>query len=296
MYLFFVIIPILLILLLLNHWRKKKIIKKVCCMCPDEKYRLLNELLEPFGYYYIASQDIFSSRVNAWQRELGYSALYDKAAIRFRMVFDSLPVYFDYQGRTWLLEFWKGQYGITTGGEIGLYYADRIIGESERDYTLFKSVEDADMIKMSFTLMRRDRAIAQPAARHWWLTAFCLGRFSQPWDLIMHTYVTFPSTEMATAFVHRLTDAGYQPREIYRRYNVVSFSFDRSEQPTGFFRRLRIKLAQKKNRFWCKLYLFITRPFCTASDRVLYLYFYLPFVFRKTLRIRKYKKCKPRRK
>ena len=42
-------------------------------------------------------------------------------APRFQMVFDALPVYFDYQKKTWLIEFWKGQYGINTGAEIGIY-------------------------------------------------------------------------------------------------------------------------------------------------------------------------------
>ena len=34
----------------------------------------------------------------------------------------------------------KGQYGINTGGEIGLYYADDIVPESRWEDTLFHSV------------------------------------------------------------------------------------------------------------------------------------------------------------
>ena len=33
------------------------------------------------------------------------------------MVFETLPVYFDYAGKTWLIQIWKGQYGICTGCE-----------------------------------------------------------------------------------------------------------------------------------------------------------------------------------
>ena len=292
MYLFFIFIPILLLLLCLNHRRKKKIIQKVCCMCMDEKCTLLKELINPFGYCYIPSQDIFSSRTDAWQRELGYTRLYDTAAFRLRMVFDNLPVYFDYRGRTWLLEFWKGQYGITTGGEIGLYYAEHILRDEELSTALFRSVEDKDMIKMSFSLFRKGEAIAQLAAKHWWLTAFQLGTFSHPADLKLQAWVTFPSSEMAAAFARGLIRAGYSPTEICTRCHTVCFCFDRSEPARGRLRRLRIRIAQRKNRFWCKIYLFMTRPFCLAIDRVLYLYFYLPFAFRRVLRIKRYKGCR----
>ncbi len=289
MYLFFIILPLLLLLICLNHWRRKKIIKKICCMCMEEKCTLLKEIIFPFGYCYIPSQDIFSSHLDAWQRELGYTALYDRAAYRLRMVFDSLPVYFDYRGRTWLLECWKGQYGITTGGEIGLYYAQRILQEEELANTVFQCVDNPDMAKMSFTLTRGKDTLAQLAAKHWWLTAFRLGDFSQPANLKMQASVLFPSSEMAVAFARGLMRAGYAPSEFCVRCHTVFFCFDRCEPVPGKLRRLRIWIAQMKNRFWCKMYLFITRPFCLAIDRVLYLYFYLPFAFRRTMRI---KKCK----
>lgn len=128
MYLFFGIAFLLLLFFFcINFFRRKRIIKKLCSMCMQEKCDLLNELVEPFGYSYISSQDLFTSRQDAFQRAFGYCALYDRAAFRFHMIFDCLPVYFDYRGKTWLIEFWKGQYGINTGCEIGVYYADRIL-------------------------------------------------------------------------------------------------------------------------------------------------------------------------
>ena len=61
---------------------------------------------------------------------------------RFQMVFDALPIYFDYRGRTWLIELWKGQYGINTGAELGIYHADKILSESEYKTALFTAAED----------------------------------------------------------------------------------------------------------------------------------------------------------
>lgn len=291
MYLLFaLLLPILLILLLICHQRKKKNLQKVYAMDMNHKCKIINELLAPFGYAYIPSQDLFTSRTDAWQREFGYHALYDKAAAHFNMVFDCIPIYFNYQGRTWLLEVWKGQYGINTGAEIGLYQADRILKTEERETTLFQAVNNADMMKLSLALYKDDTLIAQLSGRHWWLTAFRLGCFSQPNALCLRASITFSSPEMARVFVEGLVEAGYSKQDICRRCNTVTFLFDHTPKIKGFLRRLHIRLTMWGNQFWCRIYLFITRPFHLSIDRVLYLYYYLPFAFRRTLRIRRYKK------
>lgn len=259
-------------------------------MSTRAKCHLLDELLEPFGFRYVASQDIITSRIDALQRKFGYCSLYDKTALTFHMVFDAFPVYFDYDNRTWLIEFWKGQYGINTGGEIGIYYADGIISPSERENTLFQCVSDRDMLGLSFNLFRRGMGIADVGARHWWLTAFSVGRFSNPADLNMRASISFPHCEMAEAFAKGLAEAGYCQEDICICHHTVSFSFTKSlERAGGCLHRLRVRFVQGINRFWCKVYLFVTRPFCLSLDKILYLYYYLPFAFRKTLCVRKFK-------
>lgn len=296
MYLYFgIFFLVLLFFFCLNHWRRKKIIRKVCAMCTEEKCDLLNGLLEPFGYSYLFSQDLFTSRIDAWQREFGYCTLYDKAASRFNMIFDCLPIYFDYNGKTWLIELWKGQYGINTGAEIGMYYADNILDEKEYATTLFHSVEDHEMPGFSFHLFRKGSRIADLSAKHWWLTAFSLGRFSEPADLYMRAGVTLKDPGMLHAFTKGLIKAGYSTDDITVMCNTVTFSFTKSFDTPSAFQRFRNRITQQINRFWCKVYLFVTRPFYLSLDRILYLYYYLPFIFRKMLRIRKYKKIKKRR-
>ena len=291
MYLIFgIFFAVVLLFFFLNHWRRKKIIRKVCSMCMNEKCEILDELISPFGYHYVPSQDIFTSCLNAWQREFGYCALFDRAAPHSNMVFDCLPVYFDYCGRTWLIEFWKGQYGINTGCEIGVYYADRIIGRSELPRTLFQCVDNEDMTGLSLILTKNEQVIAQLSARHWWLTAFKMGCFSKPECLSLRASVTMHNREMTEAFVNGLLNAGYCRNEISICRSTVTFDFDRSPKVRGPLRRIRIRIAQWCNRFWCRIYLFVTRPFCLSVDRILYLYYYLPFAFRRMLRIRRFKK------
>lgn len=263
-------------------------------MRPDEKCKALDSLFEPFGYAYVPSEDVFTTHIDAWQRQFGYGAFYDKAASSFGMVINSLPVYFNYDNRTWLIEFWKGQYGINTGCEIGVYRAERILDENELDHTLFKSVSNEEMpdISLFFYNISQSKEIAQLSSRHWWLTAFKPGLFSIPSNLSVWSSIRLASPEMAYAFYRALIKLGYSSNEIIIHKNTVTFTFAGSTPVKGILNCFICAAAQFFNRLCCKLYLFVTRPFHTSADRVLYLYYYLPFVFRRMLNMRKFKKHK----
>lgn len=254
-------------------------------MSASDKCLLLNELTSPFGYCYDSRQDIFSSLKDAWQREFGYSYFYDKSASRFNMVFDCLPVYFDYGGKTWLLEFWKGQYGINTGAEIGLYHANRLISPEERKLTLFASASDEEMLHFSFRLTK-DTDLAAVSAKHWWLTCFLMGTFSQPEDLSMEIAITFPDCNMRDAFLNGLMECGYNQCNICLCGLTVQLVFQTPAYThCGWLCRFHRKFALCMNWIFCRLFLWITKPFCTSADRLLYLWFYVPFAFRKTFRL-----------
>lgn len=288
---------ILLIFYCLGYFRRTKIIKKICYMCMQQKCEILDNLIEPLGYAYVPLQDIFTSRTDAWQREFGYGAFYDKIAPHLGMIMDSLPIYFNYNGRTWLIELWKGQYGINTGCEIGVYYADMILNDDELDYTLFKSVNNEDMPELSFNLYNfvKDMEIAQLGAKHWWLTAFKPGLFSAASNLSLSVCITLHSCQMASAFANALIQQhGYSSSEICIHCNKVTFTFECAAPVYGILRRLKIFIIQLINKLSCKMYLFITRPFTLSVDRLLYLYYYLPFAFRRILSIRKCKGWKKR--
>ena len=72
------------------------------------------------------------------------------------MIIDCEPIYFRYKGKKWLIEFWKGQYGMTTGGEVGIYYTTgpdlNIPGLFNG--TFYKCVNDEDRIDMSFAFRK----------------------------------------------------------------------------------------------------------------------------------------------
>ena len=123
------------------------------------------------------------------------------------------------------------------------------------------------MAGLSFNLFRKGIGIADVGAKHWWLTAFSVGRFSNPEDLYMRAAISFPHCSMAEAFVEGLVNTGYCRHDISICHNTVTFSFTKSFMKYGCLRRLRIRLVQRINRFWCRVYLFVTRPFCLSLDK-----------------------------
>ncbi len=310
----YIIMGILLIIailfLLIFHWKKKRIIKKICAMSMCYKCQLLNELTEPLGYYYDPTQDLFTNYNDAWQKVYGYGEIYDRLAPRFHMIFDSLPLYFDYRGKTWLIEFWKGQYGINAGCEAGIYHADTVIPPSARPLTIFSAAEDSDCPEIDLRLYHKGHFCASLEKSQWWLTLFRMGCFSQPEALCVGVSINFPDYEMRDAFLDALADSGYDMNLTKVSCTRVCFVFcqcghhtcDHSarkghtckrcifRQITCFFTMLYRRFVQCVNRLFCLLYCFVTRPFNNTCDKLLYLYYYLPFAFRRMLRLKRFRR------
>lgn len=276
------------IFLLINRWQKRSIIRKVRCMDFSEKLRLLNKIIEPFGFSYDACENIFLSTIDAWQRHFGYRALFDRAASRFNMVFDCEPVYFDYDGRTWLIEFWKGQYGINTGAEIGIYHADKLLAPDQYASAQFDTVSEQEMLPLSMKLERRSRRLFTCKGIHWWLAGFRMGTFTPPQELVMHVSLTFPDMAMMHSFLKSLQAMGYDSCNFCACDRTVSFAFTNPHtRRRGFLLNLRNELAQWQNQWFVRLYCRITHPFAGTVDRLLYLYYFLPFAFRRIVGIRR---------
>lgn len=275
-------------LFLLNHRRKKRILQKLRRMDTCDKIRLLNELAKPFGFSYDCHEDIMTSALDAWQRQFGYCALFDLSAPRFNMVFDCEPVYFSCHGYTWLIEFWKGQYGINTGAEIGIYRAEGVIDPADYKKTVFQSVSDCELLPLSMELFSRGQRLFGIRQRHWWLTGFCMGQYFAPKELSLHCSLTFPNRCMLQSFAKGLQRIGYERCELNICNLTLSFCFGLPRQKQPRRRRpLAVWWSGLQNRILCRLYRFITRPFCCTLDRILYLYFYLPAAFRRMLRLKR---------
>lgn len=296
MYLFSGILLLVCVFFYFLFWlRRRKLIRKVCSMGESEKLCLLEEITKPFGFVYCPGQNIMISTLDAWQREFGYQALFDRTAAHFNMVFDCEPVYFDYDNRTWLIEFWKGQYGINVGGEIGIYCADKLLSPEEYKSAWFHSVSDEELLPFSMEVYVKGKPLFEVKKLHWWLAGFSMGRFAEPRDILMRASVTFPNERMQECFAGALLRKGYGRDELIWAGRTLIFYFSCPRGEKRSHKRWYIRWVQWKNRLLCRLYRWITRPFTCTLDQMLYLYFYFPRAIRRMCLIKRNRKQRRKR-
>ena len=243
---------------------------------------MLNADLEAAGFAYEPRGDYFYSRMYCWQRKTGYCRLYDEGASLFNMIMDCEPVTFSYGGKRWLIELWKGQYGITTGGEIGVYNTHlEDIHTSRFTGTFYENISDAERLPLSFVLRRNKTVIIKRKALHWWLTGFRLGEFSQPSALVMDAKIRFPNREMCAAFVEGLKNIGYRKGEFTVFRTTVTLRFDKPHSPQPPAQEgLSKMMVQQTNKNNCGLYALATSAYSDTLDKLEFLKATMPELYR----------------
>ncbi|MDP4088739.1 MAG: DUF4474 domain-containing protein [Bacillota bacterium] len=234
------------------------------------------------GYSYDPKQDIFYSNKDAWQMEMGYCRLYDEAAAPMGMIIDSEPVYFKIHGKRWLIEFWKGQYDLTTGCEIGIYNTEGPDLEISGVFsgTFYKSAAAEDQLYMSCTLKKNGTTILTREDTHWWLTGFKLGEYSEPSELTLDLSIAFKDKSMMDAFIRGLRRAGYSGSEFNISENTITLTFDKPHTPQPLTRTEETDwLVQKKNRFMCEKYQQITKGYDNFPDKMKALQEQAPLIY-----------------
>lgn len=236
-----------------------------------KKRRRLKNIVNLAGFKYDPKQKIFYSEMDAWQRKFGYCRLYDEAAPALNMIIDSEPVRFRYNGKNWLIEFWKGQYGMTTGAEVGIYYTRRHIGKSQKaqDKAMYKCVKDKDMMPISCRLIKNNQSKFLREEKHWWLTGFVLGEFSEPEQLSAQIGITFPETGMLDAFVEALMKLGYLYNNFAVNGNTVWIVYTKPFNPKPVSRTEKHdKEVQKTNKALCDAYKKLTKGIDNDYDKL----------------------------
>lgn len=293
-----VTLGILILLLIWYKQRKKWAVKKVKCLNTEEKCRDINFILNPFGFEFDAEQDIVISRHDCWQREIGYIDLFDLKSHLFNIVMDCEPIYFHYNQKEYRIEFWKGQYGITSGAEIGIY-----IREDNCSYpkNYYRCANDEEQLEMGFLLLKKCTMFHR-SDHTWWLTGFDVGKFSKPKNLQLKTYIAFPNHEMQWEFIKGLEKAGYPQSKIYVCENKVYFEYCYPHNyKLNHGHKLGKCFAQIRNYINCSIFLFFTKVFPTTLDKLTYIRFMFPKIYRCIInhsipRKKQKKYCKKQRK
>ena len=154
------------------------------------------QILVTAGFDYDPIQDVYYTQLDSWQRNFGFNSVYDTAAPFVGMVYSTTKIYFTYDNKDWMMEIWKGQYGITAGAEIGFYNkpTDRVMKH-------YDCVTDEEMLTMSFDFYNMDELVfTRGPEKHWWLTGFKFLHVGIPQFIDLDMTIEFPNRKMANAF------------------------------------------------------------------------------------------------
>lgn len=251
----------------------------------------IDNIIEIAGYSYDSIQDIFYSNMNPWQRNIGYCRLFDEAAAPLGMIIDCEPIHFEYNEQKWMIGFWKGQYDLVTGGEIGVYTGAldlKIPGFFIGTY--YNCASESDLLQMSFNLRKNGNILFSREGKHWWLTGFKLGEFSEPSELTMDVKITLKNKLMRDAFISGLRKVGYSSKELTIDGNSVSFVFANPHSTQPITRTAATdKLIQKKNELLCTKYQEITEGLDSLQAKIKVIEEQSPELYQKIMKIGKAK-------
>lgn len=152
------------------------------------------QILNACGFEYDEKQGIYYSSVNPWQKGFGFNVVYDMSAPLAGMYYATERIYFQYDNKDWMIQIWKGQYGMTAGAEIGVYNkTDKIMQ--------YDCVSEDEFLEMSFVLYNQgEKMFERGPEKHWWLTGFKIMNIGVPILLDMDMTIKFPTKSMADAF------------------------------------------------------------------------------------------------
>ncbi len=140
----------------------------------DEANGILGDLEKTgiLGYLYDPEYNCFYTAENPWQRNFGFTPVYDFCAPFTVMFYETKRIKFNYDGLEWMVQIWKGQYGwVFIGAEIGVYTRS-----SALPLDFYECASDENMLNMSMVVLHgKDTIITRPYDKYWWCTGFVPG-------------------------------------------------------------------------------------------------------------------------
>lgn len=176
------------------------------------KINLASYKYNPDGNYY------YTDDKECWQKNFGFNEVYDTFAPVTMMYYDTVRTTFEYGGKEWLIQTWKGQYGMAfVGGEVGVY--TKSVGSIGSHYVC---ADKSDWLNMEMAFMWDEYETGEYRAvfnrnyeKYWWATGFVVGfpngslrQTLKEFRLVTH--ITFKDTEMADAFCDAFEKNGFR--------------------------------------------------------------------------------------
>lgn len=178
---------------------------------------LTDQQVLSYQYSYIDDY-YYTNDKEAWQYNFGFGKIYDFVSPYILLEYDYVRVFFTYENKDWMLQMWKGQYGmIFYGGEIGIYNREHS-EEGVNDWTMYNCPAEEDWLSMEMTLWHQQingewkREFTREYDKYWWCTGFKNGHLRQeePADELRLTgRITLKDEEMTKIVVDGLKECGF---------------------------------------------------------------------------------------
>lgn len=182
---------------------------------------LIRNLLEDrqvLSYQYSYIDDYYyTNDKEAWQYNFGFGKIYDFVSPYILLEYDYIRIFFTYEDKDWMLQMWKGQYGlIFYGGEIGIYNKEHS-EDGINEWTMFNCPAEEDWLNMEMTLWHEQldgtwkREFSREYDKYWWCTGFKNGhvRQEEPADELRLTgRITFKDAEMTKLVADGFAECG----------------------------------------------------------------------------------------
>lgn len=241
-----------------------------------------------YGLIYNIKYDFFTNTNSCKKRIFGACRLYDESAAPLGIVVDIENIYFDYNNKHWLIQLQKGQYGLSSGGEIGVYQTslDPIFISGYFFGSYYESNSDEEALLISYSIMKNNDIFLTRKSSSWCINSFRLGSFSEPDDLTMHIRITFPTSGMCQSFYDALIDLGYEAKEITTQHNTIYFVYEEPKSPQPLTRNILTTYIMQKNNFaYITAYEYITQDYTNTFSKLAYLKNYFPEMYQEIIKI-----------
>ena len=167
------------------------------------------------GYQYNTNGNYYYTSSDPWQRALGYTEAFDVAAGLVTIYMDTMRCKFDYKDQNWMIQFWKGQYGLVfVGHEIGVYTKPKT-----RTTEYYDAASNEDALYMELTGYRDGKEIYhRDYGKYWWCTGFVPGTLDNLMDrseLSLKCRITMKDYDMLLGFCDALKSNGMVLGEDY---------------------------------------------------------------------------------
>lgn len=180
---------------------------------------------------------------------------------------DVEKVIFTYNKELWLLYFAKGQYGLGSGGEVGLYVLKNNQLEKPRGY---------DGISLGMHLLRMDQEICKIFRNSSYLHYVKWGRYLEAAELRLIVEVSFNNDDMKKSLVQSLKKSDDYKHRVLQKGNSIFIKFD---SPNGFYNTKKerseilklTKKCQKRNKKNCLFFGVATNNQIHMKDKIAYI-------------------------